>query len=98
MPYIERLQGPSVATVTKTASSATVITLLPFNESRGGLVLYNDSTQVCYIKFGTAATTDDWTMKMEADSVWIMPQPVYTGIITAIWAAANGSMRITEMV
>lgn len=87
----------ATATTTQPASSATVVTILASNASRKQAMIYNDSTQILYLKFGATATTTDHTVQMAAASYYELPAPVFTGILTGLWASANGSARVTEL-
>lgn len=84
---------PSVVQV---ASSATVVTLLALNTNRKGAMVMNDSTQTLYVKLGSAATATSYTVKMAADAYYEVPFG-YTGVITGIWASANGYAYVTEL-
>lgn len=86
----------SVATVTSVASSATSVTLLAASARRGATI-YNDSTQVLYMKFGITASNTSYTVQLASGDYWEMPYPIYTGRIDGIWASANGNARITEL-
>ena len=86
----------TTATLSNVASSATNVTLLASNASRKGLVMFNDSTQSCYVKFAATATSSSYTYQLFPSQTLDLGQPLYTGIIDGIWASANGNMRITE--
>lgn len=77
-------------------SSATAVTLSAANASRIGWTVFNDSTQVLYVKFGAAASATDYKVKILAGGYYEMPSPIYRGIITGIWASANGAARVVE--
>lgn len=88
----------STSTVTSVSSSATNVTLLSSNAARRAAYFYNDSTQVAYVKLGTTASTSSYTLQMAPLSfATIDLDPVYTGRVDALWAAANGNMRVTEL-
>lgn len=88
----------ATATCTNVVSSATNVTLLSSNTARKGAVFYNDSTQICYLKFGATATSSSFTIPMAAASLITMGNdPVYTGVVDGIWVTANGNMRVTEL-
>lgn len=88
----------ATATCTNVSDSASSVTLIAANTARLGLVLFNDSSAVCYVKFGTTASTSSFTHKMDAGSFWALDTVVYNGRIDAIWASApGGAMRITEL-
>lgn len=82
-------------TQTSVASSATNVTLLAANTSRKGASLYNDSTQVCYVRMAATATSANFSVKMQPDDYFEVPFG-YSGIMDGIWASANGNMRVTE--
>lgn len=88
--------GPASATVTQVASSATVVTLQAANADRRGLLIFNDSTAALYVKYGSAASATSFSVKIAAGGYWEMPQPPYSGIVTGIWASANGNAYVTE--
>lgn len=88
---------PGSATVSSVSSSATNVTLLSSNAARVMATFYNESNQICYLKLGTTASATSYTVKMQPESYYELPRPTYTGQIDAIWASANGSMRITEL-
>lgn len=72
--------------------------LLMPNPKRKGVLVYNDSTAILYLAYATGASTTLHTVQIAAGAYWEMPKPIYTGRIDGIWAAANGSARITELV
>lgn len=93
---------PATSTVTSVAGNTSSVTLLASNANRKAFALSNDSTSVCFVKFGATATTSSFTMKMAGSSgtqiaFYESPERCYTGVIDAIWTSANGSMRITEL-
>lgn len=86
------------ATLANVASSASSVTLLAANAARQGAVIMNDSTAILYIKFGATASATSFTYKLNGGETWESPPaPIYTGIITGIWASANGAARVTEL-
>jgi len=91
---MDRLTG--VATVTTAASSATNITLFSASHASGRMI-FNDSTQVLYVKFGATATTSSYTVQIAAGGYYEFPQPLYAGRVDALWASANGNARLTEV-
>lgn len=83
-------------TITSVSSSATNVTLKAANSLRKGLTIYNESTQIMYLKLGTTASATSYTSQLEAGDYYETPYG-YTGIVDALWASANGSARITEL-
>lgn len=91
--------GSSTASLSSVASSATSVQLLAANSSRRRTMIVNDSASATlYVKFGTTASSSDYTFKLNPGDMYESPtQPVYTGRIDGIWSAAVGNARITEM-
>jgi hypothetical protein len=71
------------------------VTLLASNASRKGATIYNDSTSVLYVKFGTTASNTSFTVRMIANAYYEVPFS-HTGRIDGIWASATGNARVTE--
>ena len=88
----------ATATLSNVASSAVSVTLKAANASRLGLIITNDSTQYVNVKFGSAASASSYTYRVGPGQVLELPgTPIYTGIVTGIWDAANGNARVTEL-
>lgn len=90
------VQKASTATLSNVASSATSVTILAANTARKGAQIYNDSTQICYVKFGTTASSTSFTVPLAAATYYELPAG-YTGRIDGIWVSANGNARVTEV-
>lgn len=84
------------ATVTEVSSSATTVTLQAANGSRRGLLVFNESTKNLYVKLGAGATSTSFSVKLSARGYFEVPGN-YTGIVTGVWDAANGSAWVTEI-
>lgn len=86
------------ADVTSVGDEIASTTLLAANADRRGFILFNDSTAICYVKFGVTASTTSFTVRLTPYAVYVSDFPVYRGFITGIWSAdSGGSMRITEI-
>lgn len=94
-PIPVRQFGVNAATVTPITSSATVVTLLAANMARNQATIYNESTQTLYVKFGSAASATDYTLPIAGSGYFEFPVR-YLGIVTGVWASANGFARVTE--
>jgi hypothetical protein len=91
-------ESVSRASVFQVASSATSATLLPAQQWRNGLMIFNTDANDLYIKYGTTASITSFTVKIPGGAYWEMPHPPYTGIIDGIWSAdGSGSAVITEL-
>ncbi|MBE9210239.1 hypothetical protein IQ244_27825 [Nostoc sp. LEGE 06077] len=100
------LSNPASVTVTTPTSSSstpssvnasvTSITLLATNNSRKGGTIWNNSTAKLYIEFGATASTSAFVAILEAGGYYEIPFS-YTGAISGIWTAANGSALVREL-
>jgi hypothetical protein len=91
------VSGPSGATTANVAAAITTNTVLAANAARRGATVWNDSTAILYLRFGTfGASPTTATVKLVADAYFEVPFG-YTGAIQGIWAAANGAARVTEL-
>lgn len=90
--------GTSGGALTSVASSATTVSILASNTSRTGAVFFNESTAICYLAFAATASTTTYTVQIAAGGFYEIPSlPMWQGAVSAIWSAANGSLRITEL-
>jgi hypothetical protein len=88
----------AAAALSNIASAITSTQVVAANAARKGLLLVNDDANVCYVKYGTAASATSYTVALVTGAYWEMPRPTYTGIIHAIWAGDGaGSLRVTEL-
>ena len=95
----ELLRGSfsSTADVDSLTSSASSQTLRSANADRRGLIIFNNSTAILYVKFGATASASDFTFRLVPQGVFEMQSPVYTGLIDVIHASANGTVLHTEL-
>lgn len=85
----------TLSSVTSTISSTTVLAL---NANRLGALIYNDSTAILYLAYAGTASTTAYTVQVPSQALFELPvAPDYTGIVTGVWAAANGAARVTEL-
>lgn len=81
--------------VTRVPDTASSVELLAANAKRREVIIYNDSTAVLYVKFGTVATSTDFTIKLQADQGITSS---YRGAIAGIWASdSTGGAQVTEI-
>jgi hypothetical protein len=81
------------------ASSASNVTLFAAATGRVSMrTIFNDSTQLVYVKFGVTATSSSYTVQIAAGGYYEFPGPgdVYGGQVDAIWASANGNARVSS--
>lgn len=99
-PQVVALPPPSVTgTPTSVAASITVVTLIAANVNRFGYTVYNDSTATLYLSNAAAASLTAYSLQIAPAGYYECPVlggRGYTGIVTALWSAAQGSARIVE--
>ena len=93
----------TISNRTDVASSATSGTLLAGNLNRKTVAIANDSTSILYILYGNtaAASSTNYTYVLQPitssiPSILVIED--YSGIVTGVWASANGFARITEVI
>lgn len=85
------------ATLSNVSASASSVTLLASNTNRRKAHFYNDSAYLCYLKFGSSASSTSFTTIVQPGGYFAIDvAPPYYGIITGIWPTASGTMRVTE--
>lgn len=83
----------TTAPTTSIASSITSVPLLSANTNRRWAFFRNDSTSVAFIaKSGTASTSSVYRLAPQGYLYF----DDYTGVVSGIWATADGFMRIEE--
>lgn len=91
------LFSPQSGTLANVSSSATSVTLFSASDVAQTRAVFNDSTAVLYVKYGTTASTTSYTVQIPAGGYFEFPLPTYSGRVDGIWASANGSARCTEV-
>lgn len=87
----------SHADVTTVAAATSETVLIAKNNGRNSGSVYNDSAASLYLKLGAGATITDWTVRLDQDDYYELPEG-YAGDVTGVWAAASGQARVTETV
>lgn len=87
----------ATATTSQVADTASSATLLAANTDRLGATIANDSSAVLFVKFGTTASSTDYSARLPQYAYLEVPYG-YTGRIDGIWASDpnDGAARITE--
>lgn len=88
----------ATATITAVASSAASVAVVASNAARRGLILSNNSTEPVLVAFAAAASATAFTVVLAVGQNFVLPAPVYTGAISAIWpTAGTGDLSATEL-
>ena len=88
---------PATPMVTLVSGMTTSPTLLLANVNRRGAYFYNDANVPLYLKYGSGASTNLFTVKIASSGFYEMPTPVYSGGIEGTWDSQAGSVKITEI-
>lgn len=83
--------------VTRVPSATSSHLLVAANPLRKGLLFYNDSNALQYIKLGTTASTSDFTVILTSKMFYEVAQPIYVGQIDVISSTTNGAIQVTEL-
>lgn len=92
--------APATSATSNVSNSVTSVTVLSSNAAREMAIIYNDSIVDSYVKLGTTAATNSFTVKIPGSGYYQLPltrNGVYTGRIDAISTVASGSLRVTEI-
>ena len=85
----------SSSSVNAVSTSGTSATLASASSGRLRIVIVNDSSATLYVKYGTTASSSDWTVKLAPDST--LDEDAYTGRIDAVLSTGTGTARVTEL-
>lgn len=78
------------------ATSSTTLAVAGSATLRRGLRVYNNSSAALYVKEGADCTNTDFDFIIGAGEEWVMDGPIWTGIVTGVWASVNGNAKVTE--
>lgn len=92
---IGKLTQPATPTLANVTMTGLSVTLQASNTARRNLMIFNDSGVTIYVKLGITASATSFTVKMVDQAYYELPDPVYTGIVTAL--GASGDVRVTEV-
>lgn len=77
------------------ASSATVVNLFAADEQDLGRTIFNDSSSILHVKFGSGASATDKAVEIAPNGYYEVPFH-YIGLVTGLWDAANGFAYCTK--
>lgn len=84
-------------TIATSSAGGGIVALAP-NPGAKMRMVFNDSPNVLFLKLGSPAASNNYTVQIAALGYYEFPRPVYTGSVCAAWAAASGSGYFTELV
>lgn len=86
---------PGTCTSSTVAASVASVSLLAANAARVEFTVWNASTAIMYLDFDATATTADYAVRIDPSGYFESPVS-YTGQVSAIWSAANGSALVRD--
>jgi hypothetical protein len=96
-PLPVRSTTADAATLTSVTASTGSVQLCAANPDRLGLFVHNDGSARLYLALAPTASAASFTVAVEPDGFYEVPNPVYTGIVSGSWAATGGAARVTEV-
>ncbi len=102
MPLFHTSMGGAIQTTSATGTLSTVASvaastvLLAANAARKGVIITNQSTSPLYLALAATASSSAFTARLDPSDCYETPFN-YTGVISGIWATANGNALITEL-
>jgi len=89
----------TTATLSNVSDNVASQTLAALNTGRKGLIIFNDSSGILLIKFGTTASATDFTYRVNPFQTFEMLSGViFTGRVDGIWLSdGGGAARVTEL-
>lgn len=88
-------RGNSTASPVNVSEAVSSTQLAAAATGRRGFTVFNDTANPLYLKYGTAASTTSFTVKIAAGISWNMPDPLYTGVVHGISSGTGGAWRVT---
>lgn len=87
---------PANAAETSVPSSTSSVPILVANAARRRVVIFNNSSKTLFLAFGAVAVLNKG-IPVPSMQVYSGPLNDYTGLISGIWSAANGTAEVTEI-
>ena len=88
--------GPGSATTAAVAAATSSTTLFSAATGVFGRTVYNASSAVCYLTYGTVSSSTAYSLQIPASTYFEFPVPTYAGAVTAAWASANGTAYTSQ--
>jgi hypothetical protein len=85
----------SSSSVTRRAVDTGSTQIAASNSGRLRLVVVNDSSTTCYVKYGNNATTNSYTYRLEPGST--LEETGYTGLVDAHLETGTGHVHVTVL-
>mgnify|MGYP000399455837 CR=1 FL=1 len=89
---------PNTGDLQAIPNSTSAVIIASGNLTRMGLTIFNESTGTLYLRCGTGAATNMFTVKLSAQDFWELQPPTYTGVVTGLWNVSDpaGNALVTE--
>lgn len=87
-------RNANVTSVNASASSVGLFSAVDYATTR---TIFNDSTAVLKVKYGTGASATSFTVTLQPGDLFEFPRPTYDGVVEGIWTSATGAARMSEV-
>ena len=88
--------GPQTPVLANVAGTNSSVTLFGGTARANGRMVFNDSSAILYVAYGTVATLGGpFTTAVGTQTTFTFPEPVYAGQVCGVWASIAGSARTT---
>jgi hypothetical protein len=88
--------GPQSATTIAVTAATTSTSLFTGSGGVNARTVYNASSAVCYVTYGTVSSSTLYTLQVPANTYFEFPIPTFGGVVTAVWAAVNGTAYTSQ--
>lgn len=83
------------AVLTSPAAAATTGVLLAAG-ARRAVTIFNEGSTILYVAFAPTASVTAYTAQVAVNGYYELPQPLYGGVVSGIWAGSpTGNARVT---
>lgn len=72
------------------------VELMKEDERRRGVLIFNDSTAIMYLRFSQNASSAVYSIQIAANSSYNVPKEFVGCYMSAAWAAVNGQALVTQ--
>lgn len=86
--------APQTATLNNVNASASTGVIFTANGARKMATVFNEGSTVLYLAFAATASLTAYTVQVAVGGYYELPQPVYGGVVSGIWAGSpTGAAR-----
>lgn len=101
LPVTQQVQvkAANVAALSSVEATTSSVVLLSGNSNRMQAIIVNDSPSLLYVAYAPISSSGLCSYILaDGQTLELISQPIYNGIISGVWAGAIGSAKITEVI